>query len=177
MTVKKNNTIFAIGYSNRSIDSFIKLLKFHNVNMLVDVRTIPKSRHQPDFNEQKLSKRLKREGMRYLHAAELGGLRRPLASSVNNGWRNNSFRGFADYMQTRAFVSAISKLIKFSKNRNIVIMCAEGNPFGCHRSLIADALTIRGINVFHITGLSSVRLHTLTPFAKVHGKKITYPKV
>ncbi|MDE1856323.1 MAG: DUF488 domain-containing protein [Candidatus Micrarchaeota archaeon] len=169
------NPIFAIGYSSRTIGAFIKILKAHSVTMLVDVRTIPKSRHQPQFNEASLRSRLRRSRIKYLHFKELGGLRKPAKNSVNKGWRNESFRGFADYMQARAFASAMVKLIGISKRERIAIMCAEGNPFRCHRSLIADALLVRGRNVFHISSISSERPHELTRFAKVKGTRIVYP--
>ncbi|MGC8651801.1 MAG: DUF488 family protein [Candidatus Micrarchaeia archaeon] len=170
------NPIYAIGYSNLSVSKFIKLLKAHSVSMLVDVRSIPRSRHQPNFNEDSLAKALKKNGIRYFHFKELGGLRKPSKESVNNGWKNESFRGFADYMQTRAFASAVLKLIKMSKKRTIAMMCAEGNPFRCHRSLIADALTVRGRKVYHISGVNTSKPHKLTRFAKVKGTKVTYPK-
>lgn len=169
------NPIFAIGYSSRTIGDFINLLKAHSVTMLVDVRTIPKSRHQPQFNEARLRSRLKKSRIKYLHFEELGGLRRPAKDSVNKGWRNDSFRGFADYMQTREFASAVTKLVGISKKERIAMMCAEGNPFRCHRSLIADALLVRGRNVFHISSASSQRPHELTRFAKVKGTRIVYP--
>ncbi|MCW6161326.1 MAG: DUF488 domain-containing protein [Candidatus Micrarchaeales archaeon] len=172
----KQNPIFAIGYSNYAVSKFIKILKAHGVTMLVDVRTIPKSRHQPDFNKPALAARLKRNGIQYMHFPELGGLRKPSKDSINKGWRNSSFRGFADYMQKREFATAIAKLIKISKGYNLAIMCAEGNPFRCHRSLIADALTVRHKYVYHISGLSSQKKHELTYFAKVDGTKITYPE-
>lgn len=172
----KQNPIFAIGYSNYAISKFVKLLEAHRVTMLVDVRTIPKSRHQPDFNKSALSLRLKRRGIRYMHFPELGGLRKPLKDSINKGWRNDSFRGFADYMQKREFATAIVKLIEVSKRYNVAVMCSEGNPFRCHRSLIADALTVRHKQVYHISGLSSRKEHKLTPFAKIKGTRITYPE-
>lgn len=171
----KQNPVFAIGYSNRAIADFVKILKAHSVTLLVDVRTVPKSRHQPDFNEPKLRARLGRNGIKYLHFGKLGGLRKPRKDSINTGWRNDSFRGFADYMQTREFASAIVKLIRISKKERIAIMCAEGNPFRCHRSLIADALLAGKRHVYHISGISSERPHKMTPFAKIRGTKITYP--
>ena len=126
--------------------------------------------------EVRLSSRLKRNGIEYVHFKELGGLRKPSKESINMGWRNESFRGFADYMQTRAFASAVLKLIGLSRKHTLAMMCAEGNPFRCHRSLIADALTVRGRKVYHISGISGSRPHELTSFAKVKGTKITYPK-
>ena len=170
------NPIYAIGYSNLSVLRFIKLLKAHSVSMLVDVRSIPRSRHQPDFNKDALAKTLKKSGIKYFHFKELGGLRKPSKGSVNAGWKNESFRGFADYMQTRAFGGAVLKLIRMSKKDTIAMMCAEGNPFRCHRSLIADALTVRGGKVFHISGVNASKPHRLTWFARVKGTKITYPK-
>ncbi|MEM3781434.1 MAG: DUF488 domain-containing protein, partial [Candidatus Micrarchaeaceae archaeon] len=117
----------------------------------------------------------KRHGIKYVHLKELGGLRKPSKNSLNMGWRNESFRGFADYMQTRKFASAIAKLIKMSRKDNIAIMCAEGNPYRCHRLLIADALSVRGVHVFHISGKHSEEKHRLVNFAVVKGKRITYP--
>ena len=172
---KKQKTIFTIGYSTRSIKQFITMLKANSVTLLVDVRSIPKSRHQPDFNEQNLEKSLKKEGIKYVHAEDLGGLRKPKANSINTAWINKSFRGFADYMQTRKFTSAVLKLISLSKTEKVAIMCAEGNPFRCHRSLIAYSLLIRGIDVYDISGPNSLHNHKLTSFAKVYRKKITYP--
>ncbi len=173
---KASNPVYAIGYSNLSVSKFISLLKAHSVNVLIDVRTIPKSRHQPGFNESALAAKLRKEGIKYMHFKELGGLRKPSKDSINAGWRNESFRGFADYMQTRAFANAVLKLIGISKNNIVAMMCAEGNPFRCHRSLIADALTVRGRRVYHISGPATARPHKLTWFAKVKGTKITYPK-
>lgn len=172
---KKQNPVFAIGYSNRAPGEFIRILKAHTVDFLVDVRTIPKSRHQPQFNEAALRAMLRRSGIGYMHMTGLGGLRRAVKGSVNMGWRNESFRGFADYMQTREFAGAVAKLISLGKKRRLAIMCAEGNPFRCHRSLIADALTVRGRKVFHISSAVSERPHVLTRFARVRGTKITYP--
>jgi uncharacterized protein (DUF488 family) len=173
---KAANPIYAIGYSNLVMAKFISLLKAHSVNMLIDVRTVPKSRHQPGFNEAALASKLKKEGIGYMHFKELGGLRKPSKDSINAGWVNESFRGFADYMQKRTFASAALKLIGMSKKNTIVIMCAEGNPFRCHRSLIADDLMIRGRKVYHISGIAAARPHKLTWFAKVNGTRITYPK-
>ncbi len=170
------NPIYAIGYSNLSVSKFMELLKAHSVSMLADVRSIPRSRHQPDFNKDALAKTLKKNDIKYIHLKELGGLRKPSKESVNNGWRNESFRGFADYMQTRRFASAVLRLIRMSKKDTIALMCAEGNPFRCHRSLIADALTVRGRKVYHISGITASKQHKLTWFAKAKGTKITYPK-
>lgn len=167
--------IYAIGHSTRTIEDFIAILKAHGVATLVDIRTIPKSRHNPQFNEDMLRPSLEKAGITYLHCKELGGLRKPQKDSINTGWENASFRGFADYMQTRQFASAVRRLMQIARLGPVAIMCAEGNPFRCHRSLVADALTVRKVRVLHISSRTSAREHTLTKFAKVAGTKITYP--
>ncbi len=169
------STIFVVGHSTRTIKSFIDLLKAHSINFLVDIRTIPKSRHNPQFNEDSLKKVLKENKIGYVHLKGLGGLRHTTSESVNSGWLNASFRGFADYMQTEEFKSSLEELIDLSKKHTVVIMCAEGNPFRCHRSLVADALLVRHIKALHISSMKSSREHVLTTFAKVEGHKITYP--
>src|SRR5574337_1157658 len=167
-------TIFVVGHSTRTIRNFIDLLAAHSVNMLVDIRTIPKSRHNPQFNEDALKRKLKENKIRYMHMKGLGGLRHPDKNSINSGWRNLSFRGFADYMQTKEFDSSVKDLIELSRKHIVAIMCAEGNPFRCHRSLVADALLVRHVKALHISSKISSREHVLTPFAKVKGRKITY---
>jgi uncharacterized protein (DUF488 family) len=169
------HAIFVIGHSTRTIESFIDLLKAHSINFLVDIRTIPKSRHTPQFNDDTLKKKLKENKIRYLHMKGLGGLRHSDKNSINLGWHNLSFRGFADYMQTKEFSSSLKELITLSKTHVIAIMCAEGNPFRCHRSLVADALLVQHVKALHISSKISTREHVLTPFAKVRGRKITYP--
>jgi uncharacterized protein (DUF488 family) len=167
--------VYAIGHSTRTIDEFIGILQAHAISILVDIRTIPKSGHNPQFNKDDLKRSLEGKCIMYVRFRELGGLRKAKKDSVNTGWKNASFRGFADYMQTREFASAIRKLIRLAKQRQVAIMCAEGNPFRCHRSLVADALTVRKVRVLHISSKISVREHALTEFAKVSGTKITYP--
>ncbi len=167
--------VYAIGHSTRAIDDFIEILQAHSISILVDIRTIPKSRHNPQFNEDELKRSIEGKGITYMHLRELGGLRKAKKDSINTGWKNASFRGFADYMQTREFVSAIRKLMQVAKQSHVAIMCAEGNPFRCHRSLVADALTVRKMRVLHISSRTSVREHTLTKFAKVNGTRIIYP--
>lgn len=171
----KTCEILAIGYSTRAPTDLIRVLKAHGVTLVADVRTIPKSRHQPGFNSFELKKLLSKYHIKYHHFELLGGLRKPLANSLNKGWTNLSFRGFADYMQTEEFAKGLNDLIKRAHEDKVVLMCAEGNPFRCHRSLIADALTVMNIMVFHISSVKSLRRHKLTPFAKVKGLKITYP--
>jgi uncharacterized protein (DUF488 family) len=167
--------IYTIGHSTRTLDEFVEILKAHAITQLVDIRTIPKSRHNPQFNGDNLGRNLPQRGIAYLHLPALGGLRKPRKDSVNTGWRNASFRGFADYMQTRAFVSAVRGLMQLGRSQRVVIMCAEGNPFRCHRSLVADALTVRKVHVFHISSKTAARPHTLTKFARIDGTRITYP--
>ncbi|MFZ0924023.1 MAG: DUF488 domain-containing protein [Candidatus Acidiferrales bacterium] len=167
--------IFTIGHSNRSIAEFVALLKSHNVKRLVDVRTIPRSRHNPQFNRDALAASVRVARIAYTHLPKLGGLRRTRPDSVNTGWNNSSFRGFADYMQTPEFAAALTRLEKLTKTKLCAIMCAEAVPWRCHRSLIADALTVRGHAVQHIMTPTRANLHKLTPFARVRDKRITYP--
>ena len=168
-------TIYAVGHSTRPLQEFEELLKAHEISRLVDIRTIPRSRYNPQFNRESLEKTLPKIGIRYCHMEALGGLRRTSKESINLGWRNASFRGFADYMLNREFASAVRKLMALAKKDRCAIMCAEGNPFRCHRSLVADALTVRGVEVLHISSRKSARKHMLTSFAKVDGTRITYP--
>ena len=174
-TRKKPVAVWTIGHSTRSLESFVELLRAHGVKELVDVRTIPRSRHNPQFNQDSLPKPLKAAGIGYVHLPELGGLRRARRDSLNKGWRNASFRGYADYMQTAEFVAGLKKLLARARRRRIAVMCAEAVPWRCHRSLIADALRVRGCNVEHIMSGKTRQEHTLTPWAKVRGTQITYP--
>ncbi|MCL5961994.1 MAG: DUF488 domain-containing protein [Chloroflexi bacterium] len=168
-------TVFTIGHATRTLDELIHLLKEHGVSRVVDVRTVPRSRHNPQFNGDTLPETLKAAGIEYLHASGLGGLRHPHANSVNTAWRNASFRGFADYMQTPEFEENLQKVIEMASRERIALMCAETVPWRCHRSLIADALSLRGIEVEHILSEKSTRPHSLTPWAKVDGLSLTYP--
>ncbi len=169
--------ILTIGHSTRTIETFIELLRTHGVRRLVDVRTIPRSRHNPQFNRDTLPKTLGPAGIGYTHMEELGGLRHPRGDSPNGGWRNSSFRGFADYMQTPEFEAGLETLIQAAGSGQIAIMCAEAVPWRCHRSLIADALKVRGCRVEHIMSLTRTQPHSLTPFVSVDGTHITYPPV
>jgi uncharacterized protein (DUF488 family) len=167
--------VYAIGHSTRPIESFVEILSAHSITVLVDVRKVPGSAHNPQFNSNVLEGSLKRKGgMDYVHLGGLGGLRRPAKDSKNTGWGNLSFRGYADYMQTEEFESNLESLIKLAERGTPAIMCAEGNPYRCHRSLIADTLTVRGIRVIHISSRRPGRLHKLTSFAKVSDHQITY---
>jgi uncharacterized protein (DUF488 family) len=169
--------VFTIGHSTRTAEALIAMLRAHGVDCLADVRTIPKSARNPQFNLTELGATLKRAGISYVHLHELGGLRRPRKDSINTGWRNASFRGYADYMQTPAFEKGLEKLLKLTQDQTVAIMCAEAVPWRCHRSLIADALVARGIQVKHIISESKAQAHThtLTPFARVDGTRVTYP--
>lgn len=166
-----------MGHSTRSFADFASLLRAHGVERVVDVRTVPRSRHNPQFNKDTLGKSLRARLINYRHMKELGGLRRPRKDSeLNAGWRNASFRGYADYMQTPEFAAALEKLIAVAKERPAAIMCAEAVPWRCHRSMIADALTVRGLEVRHIMSPTSARPHRLNPMAKVRGRRVTYPQ-
>ena len=167
--------ILTIGHSTRSLEDFVELLKAHGVERLVDIRTIPRSRHNPQFNGDSLPAALRAAGIGYRHMKELGGLRHPHKDSPNTGWRNAGFRGFADYMQTEAFAAALAALAEEARGQRIAIMCAEAVPWRCHRSLVADALTVKGVPVEHIMGKARRDPHHVTPFAKIAGGRITYP--
>jgi uncharacterized protein (DUF488 family) len=172
---KSPTKVLTIGHSTRSIESFIEMLRANGVKRVVDVRTIPRSRTNPQFNRESLPKALAEAGIGYTHAAELGGLRHARKDSLNTGWRNASFRGYADYMQTPEFEAAIESLIEAAKREQVTIMCAEAVPWRCHRSLIGDALEARGIAVEDIMSATRTQPHELTSFAKVKGIHVTYP--
>ena len=167
--------VFTIGHSTRTIADFIHLLKAHAVQRVIDVRTIPLSRHNPQFNRDQLSSALHRVRMHYTHMPGLGGLRHARSDSSNTAWRNASFRGYADYMQTAAFDENLSRCIALGRRERVVLMCAEAVPWRCHRSLIADALIVRGIDVREITSGVRARPHALTQWALVTGTRVTYP--
>jgi uncharacterized protein (DUF488 family) len=167
--------IYTIGHSTRSAEEFVALLKAHGVDCLVDVRTVPRSRHNPQFNEDALAPTLAARGIRYVRMAGLGGFRRTSPDSPNAGWRNQSFRGYADYMQTPAFADNLDALIALAQHHTIAIMCAEAVPWRCHRSLVADALLVRGVRADEISSETKTTPHRLTPFARVEGTHIVYP--
>lgn len=167
--------VLTVGHSTRSLDEFIDLLKAHAVARLVDVRTVPRSRHNPQFNQDTLPGALEITGIHYTHIAGLGGFRRASPESPNGGWRNASFRGYADYMQTAEFARNLESLLKLARKERVVLMCAEAVPWRCHRSLIADALMVHGIRVEEIINRTRCQVHALTPFAQVDGAAITYP--
>lgn len=172
----RKKTIYTIGHSTRAISEFIILLKAHDVRGIVDVRTIPKSRHNPQFNKDTVERSLRENYIDYVHIAELGGLRHTTGESKNLGWNNLSFRGFADYMSTPEFEKGIMLLETIARQKAIAIMCAEAVPWRCHRSLIADALTKRHWIVFDIMSLKTASRHRVTPFLKVRQGKLIYSK-
>ena len=167
--------IMTIGHSTRTLEEFLRLLQAHGALRVVDVRTVPRSRHNPQFNKASLPRALKITGVSYIHFPGLGGLRHAKNDSTNQGWRNASFRGYADYMQTPEFAQSLDELIRLASQEQIVLMCAEAVPWRCHRSLIADALQVRGIRTEHILSATRRQVHVLTPFAKIKGTQITYP--
>jgi uncharacterized protein (DUF488 family) len=170
-------TIYTIGHSNRPLTKLIELLRQHNIQILADIRTVPISRQNPQFTQESLEREMPNLKIRYLHLPELGGFRKPTKDSVNKAWRNGSFRGYADYMMTGEFQTAIEKLIALAMSDCVAIMCAEGNPYQCHRSLVSDALVARGVIMLHITSRQPGKQHQLTPFARIEGTSITYPSL
>ena len=168
--------IRTIGHSTRSFEEFIRLLTAHQIQQLVDVRRYPFSRRHPHFNGELLAKSLSESGIAYTHAPGLGGRRKARPDSVNLGWRNESFRGYADYMQTDEFAMALKELLAQSQHRATAIMCAEAVPWRCHRQLIADALVSRGWTVRHIMSREKAGPHSLTPFVKLENGLLIYPE-
>jgi uncharacterized protein (DUF488 family) len=168
-------TLFTIGHSTRSIEEFIDLLKAHKIQLVVDVRRFPASRRYPHFNQAMLTQSLSDAGIRHHHMPALGGRRPAHRDSVNLGWRNTGFRGYADYMQTQEFWDALEELMQLGRASRTVIMCAEAVPWRCHRNLISDALTTRGWDVSHILSASKVDHHQVTSFATVSGTRLLYP--
>jgi uncharacterized protein (DUF488 family) len=164
-----------VGHSTLPIERFITLLHIYGIECLADIRTVPRSRHNPQFNDTALASSLTAAQIDYVPMQSLGGLRHALKNSPNTGWRNKSFRGYADYMQSQEFEDALGSLIRTSQRKRVAIMCAEAVPWRCHRSLVADALYVRGIPAVEILSESSYRMHKLTPFAHVEGAQITYP--
>ena len=171
----RDGAIFTVGHSTLPIESFIALLHAYDIECVSDIRTVPRSRHNPQFNADALSQALESEVIDYKPLPALGGLRHPRKASPNTGWRNKGFRGFADYMQTAEFEDGLRSVIALGGSRRTAIMCAEAVPWRCHRSLVADALVVRGIPIIEILSENSYQPHKLTPFASVQGTTITYP--
>ena len=167
--------VLTVGHSTRPIAEFLDILKAHHVSQIVDVRAIPRSRTNPQFNREVLAESLAQAGVQYTHMPGLGGLRKAKADSTNNAWRNASFRGFADYMQTPEFEKNIEELLILARQERIAVMCAEAVHWRCHRSLIADAVTVRGVPIEHIIDRSSRKPHKITSFARTSDACISYP--
>lgn len=167
-------TVFTVGHSTRSIEEFIKMLEVNSVKQVVDIRTVPRSRHNPQFEQEALRDSLESARVDYAYMKELGGLRPKSKNSINTGWRNQSFRNYADYMQTEGFTRGVEGLIELAKQKTTAVMCAEAVPWRCHRSLVGDALLIRGVKVRDIMSEKSTKEHTLTSFAVVDGLRIVY---
>ena len=167
--------IFTIGHSNRTIEDFIELLKTHRLEQVIDIRTIPRSRHNPQFNSDALAESLSKHNIAYIHLAKLGGLRHARADSTNLAWRNSSFRGFADYMETEEFEDGLDHALALAREKRSALMCAEAVPWRCHRSLVSDALTARHITVKHIVSASTPKPHSITSFARITNGHVTYP--
>jgi uncharacterized protein (DUF488 family) len=167
--------VWTIGHSTRSLEAFVALLHAHGIERLVDVRRFPRSRRHPHFNTDALGEALPTAGLAYRHLPGLGGFRRPRADSRNAGWRNASFRGYADYMETEEFTRHLAELLEDARAGRTAIMCAEAVPWRCHRSLISDALVARGVEVRHILGPSPAELHVLTAGARVSDTRVLYP--
>jgi uncharacterized protein (DUF488 family) len=168
--------VLTIGHSTRTFEKFLELLQSYEVKQLVDIRRFPRSRRVPQFNSDVLDRSLQKSGIRYLHLEELGGRRRPKKDSVNRGWRNSSFQGYADYMQTAQFQEGTDRLLEIARLARSAILCAEALPWRCHRSLVADALVVCGVHVGHILDETTAHPHQLTAFARVEGQTITYPE-
>jgi uncharacterized protein (DUF488 family) len=167
--------VWTIGHSTRTVEALAALARAHGVTTIADVRTVPRSRHNPQWNREGLANALGAHGLRYVHLPGLGGLRHPRGDSANTGLRNEGFRGYADYMQSPEFESSLAALAEMAGRERVAVMCAEAVPWRCHRSLIADALTARGIPVEHITSTTSSHGHALHAAARVDGTRVTYP--
>lgn len=168
-------TIFTVGHSTRPADEFLRILRAYEIELLADIRTVPRSRKNPQFDQNAFERLLEKERIAYRHLAGLGGLRHTRKDSPNTGWKNASFRGYADYMQTPEFARALEELIGLAAEQTTAIMCAEAVPWRCHRSLVGDALLARAVDVQDIFSATQARPHKMTPFAKINGLDVTYP--
>ena len=166
--------IFTVGHSTRSLQEFLSLLSTYEITLLVDIRVAPGSRRYPHFARDALAAALQEAGIGYRHLKDLGGWRRPRPDSPHTGWRNESFRGYADYMETPAFAAALEQMLADAQSHSVAMMCAEAVPWRCHRQLVADALLARGVEVVHILDRTHTDLHRLTPFARIEEKRVVY---
>jgi len=172
---RQNLAIYTVGHSTRSIEEFIEILKTYNITLLTDIRAVPQSRHNPQFNKEKLSSILKTCSIKYLHLPDIGGLRHPKKESINLALESSGLRGYADFMQTKEFTENLLKLVVLAKENCLALMCAEALPWSCHRTLISDVLVVRHVKVLHIISKDSVINHQLNELAHVEGTKISYP--
>ena len=170
-------TVWSLGHSTRTFEAFLALLTAHGIQRLCDIRTVPQSRRHPHFGKETLAAALSAEGIAYSHMPGLGGLRKPRPDSTNTAWRHSGFRGYADYMLTPAFATAVDDLIGVAGEERVAVMCAEAVPWRCHRQLLADALVARGVEVREIESATRTRPHTLTEWARVDGERVSYPGV
>jgi uncharacterized protein (DUF488 family) len=179
------DAIYTIGHSTRSVDDFVAILKSHGIVQLADIRTIPRSRRHPQFEREALRRSLADAGIDYRHMAALGGLRKPRKDSANSAWRNEGFRGYADYMETAAFAAALDDLLAWARGdasdgraRRTAIMCAEAVWWRCHRQLVADALVARGVEVRHVVSATTpASPHHLSDFARVEAGRVVYRRL
>jgi uncharacterized protein (DUF488 family) len=169
--------VHTVGFSTRTLEDLLALVRGAGIELVVDVRSFPRSRHTPQWNREALEPGLPAHGIGYRHLPALGGFRKPRPDSPNVGWRNLSFRGYADHMATPAFRAGLLELIELARAAPAAIACTEAVPWRCHRSLVADALTVRGVEVRHLVSAAAPpRRHTLTPFARVGPDGgLTYP--
>ncbi len=177
MTRKASPVIFTIGHSTRPIPEFLELLRLRGIRLLADIRTVPRSGYNPQYNNDRLRAALALADVAYVHIPELGGLRKPAKDSKNTGWRNASFRGYADHMAAPEFRRGLTRLTGLARRKRTAIMCAEAVPWRCHRSLVADALTVKKWKVYHVTGKSRPALHKRTSFLRVRKGELVYPKI
>ena len=167
--------IWTIGHSTREIEAFIPLLKENGIKLVADVRMFPGSKRYPQFNKEALAKSLNDHRVRYEHFPELGGRRKPKPDSHNSAWRNESFRGYADYMETEDFREGIARLVDLAREAgSTAIMCAEAVWWRCHRALISDYLKVRGVEVLHILDRDKVEPHPFTSAAKIVEGELSY---
>ena len=167
--------IYTIGHSTRSAEVFVGLLQAHGVRQLADIRKIPASKRHPQFVKETLAAILANSGIVYRHFPDLGGLRKPKTGSVNTALRNESFRGYADYMQTETFHNALLDLLQFGEVCTTALMCAEAVWWSCHRKLLSDILLVRGVQVRHILSTAAAKPHQLSEFARENARGVIYP--
>jgi uncharacterized protein (DUF488 family) len=167
--------IWTVGHSTHELDAFTGLLRAHEIGLVADVRTVPKSRRMPWFWGDALARSLPPAGIAYEHFRDLGGFRRPRPDSPNGGWRVEAFRGYADNMESASFLAALDRLMHVARERRTAVMCAEAQWTRCHRRLLSDALVVRGFEVCHIGSGGRLERHHLTPFAVVEGERLVYP--